>query len=501
MMRAPIYPFSTFSSRLPLARRLGVPILLALAATITAVPGSAQSAPGGFSLPTPSPTPAPAPQGPEDERSGVRIAPQVIPENQPTASPTPAPAASAPTPIPTPTRPTEQVEGRAAPLPRASTPTPSSSLPATRRPSEPVSLPDISGPVSGPDLGPDVGPGFSSDLTPGEDEGTIGPDGWYDVTPSGQTGSAAVPTAPRNTDNGAQSDVRDIATNGAVSIRNRVFVGLALMIVLAAALGGLFWRRRKLEQDQPDSDGRSIAFGLQKVIAQTVPSEAEQQSANPKPPATPTPEQASKPELKPAPESEPWLQPAAQPAPAPAAQKRSATPAVATPPREPAREPARLDLGLEIVGGSRSLMMFSIDFRLDIANRSDSAVRDLNVLGQLVCAQRGGSQAAPIAGRQLITELDRVGPQQSCRISGQLQLPLNEVKTIRQGSKPLFIPLLHLTIEVPRQPEMNRSFVIGNPSASSQNRVHPLPLDGPPGGLPGLRAQLIKQMQDGNAAA
>jgi hypothetical protein len=42
---------------------------------------------------------------------------------------------------------------------------------------------------------------------------------------------------------------------------------------------------------------------------------------------------------------------------------------------------------------------------------------------------------------------------------------------------------------------MNRTFVVGTPSETSQSRVHPLTLDGPPGGLPMLRAQMIKQFE------
>ena len=137
--------------------------------------------------------------------------------------------------------------------------------------------------------------------------------------------------------------------------------------------------------------------------------------------------------------------------------------------------------------------MFTLDFRIELANRSDNALRDLSVSGALACAQDTAANAAPLANGTEFASIERIGPQQSHRISGQLQLPLNQVKAIQQGSKPLFIPLLHVGLIGGGKPVLNRSFVIGTPSATSQTRVHPLPLDGPPGGLPSLRAQLIKQ--------
>ncbi len=493
MMRAPTNFFPIPTNRLPLVRPLAESGMLALAIATSAVASSAQNSPNSFSLPAPSPTPTPAPQGPLDERAGVPIAPRVIPERQPTiepaptstqpAAPTPAPTQSV-TPVPAPR---ESESERRLPSPRTNTtqtPATNRTTPSTQVSNGPVARPNVAGPsVAGPSVAePGIsGPGFGTELIPDDGEGPIGPDDWYAVTPDGETGSAAESNISSSTAGGASSPVRDIAATGADAIRSNVSIGLALMGLLSIVLGWLFWRRRKQDQIETVGDGPSLAYGVHKAIAQTLPSDSNEPQAAPTPQPTPAPKPAAAPKPDPV---EPKPQ---KPTPSP-------PPVIATPPGEP----ARVDLGLEIAGGSRSLMMFSIDFRLDIANRSDSALRHLNVSGQLVCAQHGDASAAPVEGRQLIEAIERIGPQQSRRVSGQLQLPLNEVKMIRQGSKPLFIPLLHITIEASGQLALKRSFVIGNPSANSQSRVHPLPLDGPPGGLPSLRAQLIKQPQSRN---
>jgi hypothetical protein len=151
----------------------------------------------------------------------------------------------------------------------------------------------------------------------------------------------------------------------------------------------------------------------------------------------------------------------------------------------------RLDLSMEVTGATRSLMMFTLSYRLTLANRTDSAVSDLRVAVQLACARRNESNAPSPGAAQQLAQVERVGPHQSRSISGDVQLPLSAITPLRQGSVPLFIPLLHLTIEGEGQQALARSFVIGTPSTASAARLHPIALDTPPGSIPGLRAQAV----------
>ncbi len=136
-------------------------------------------------------------------------------------------------------------------------------------------------------------------------------------------------------------------------------------------------------------------------------------------------------------------------------------------------------------------MMFMLEYRLSIANRSERAARDIEIVTTLSCAQRGTSNAAPLAGGQPHEVIDRIGPHQSRSVSGQLQMPLTEVQAIRQGQSPIFIPLLHVSLVSAGGQSLTRSFVVGEPSTASQGRVHPIRLDTPPGGIPGLKAREV----------
>jgi hypothetical protein len=157
----------------------------------------------------------------------------------------------------------------------------------------------------------------------------------------------------------------------------------------------------------------------------------------------------------------------------------------------PQRTAAPLDVVLEVTGATRSLMMFTLHYRLTLANRTGQAVSDINLAVLLACARAGtGNAAAPGAAQQL-DRVERIGPHQNLALTGEVQLPLSAIAPLRQGRTPLFIPLTHITIEADGQTPLTRSFVIGTPSAAGTGRLHPINLDTPPGSISGLMAQRI----------
>lgn len=516
----------------------GTATLAIAAASVAALPALAQSSPGGFSLPSPTPTPSSAPQGPADERAGVPIGPRVI--RQPTPTPTPqATIAPAPTPTPTPTSgPTPAstaTQGRSTPTPsptRTTRPTTGNSAPSAQgttasRPSAPTPTEtraadarDTGARGTEIPLSPDVGPGFDSLGDTDEELAPVGPDDWYDVDGADEPGR----------DYSAEESSNAIAAWD--TTQNRMIAGVVLILLLIGAVAATIWRRRRREHAVQSTPNTILASGVRKSMANQMPSilqdtpgwakgaaTKDATTAKPKPAAKPEPKPEPAPRPAPAPKVEvkPSIRPDTVPVapvdPQPAHEAKVAPepePEVAASPAIPAagaasseaiasRAPARIDLDLEIVSATRSFMMFTVEFRVEVANRSDHAVRDLAIAARLSSAQGGKGSAAPVAGGQPIATIDRIGPQQSRRVGGTLQMPLSEVTPIRQGSKPLLIPLLHLTLEGAGQATMNRSFVLGTPSATGSGRVHPLPLDGPPGGLPQLRAQAIKQPEPGDA--
>lgn len=153
--------------------------------------------------------------------------------------------------------------------------------------------------------------------------------------------------------------------------------------------------------------------------------------------------------------------------------------------------PNPLGVTLEITAATRSVMMFTLHYRIALANRSAQAVNGVNLAVALACARNGADNAPSPGAAQRLEQIARIGPHQTHTITGEVQLPLSQIAPLRQGSLLLFIPLAHVTIEGDSQHASTRSFVIGTPSAASTGRLHPIRLDLPPGSIPGLLAQRI----------
>lgn len=163
--------------------------------------------------------------------------------------------------------------------------------------------------------------------------------------------------------------------------------------------------------------------------------------------------------------------------------------AAAIPPERP-----RIDIAFEVTSATRSVMNFTLGWRITVVNRADTAISDLALAVQIACARAsaaaGGAGHAPLpASAQHLAAIDRLGPSQSRSLAGEVQLPLSAIAPLRQGTTPLLIPLVNMTVESEGQRALAKSFVVGTPSAGG--RVHPIPLDLPPGAIPGLVAQAI----------
>ncbi|HSF12539.1 MAG TPA: hypothetical protein VLA50_06150 [Erythrobacter sp.] len=150
-----------------------------------------------------------------------------------------------------------------------------------------------------------------------------------------------------------------------------------------------------------------------------------------------------------------------------------------------------LDIVLDVTGATRSLMMFTLHYRLTLANRTGQAISDVNLAVLLACARAGADNAVAAGAAQQLERFDRIGPHQNLAVTGSVQLPLSAIAPLHQGRTPLLIPLAHVTLEAEGQSAETRSFVIGTLSAAGTGRLHPIPLDTPPGSINGLMAQRI----------
>lgn len=157
-------------------------------------------------------------------------------------------------------------------------------------------------------------------------------------------------------------------------------------------------------------------------------------------------------------------------------------------------EKQRCDVRIEITSAMRSMMKVTVAFHATIANRSDRALRDLDVSADLVSARRsgGGEQLAGEASELPVMEsIERIGPHQSRTATGTVELPVADIEVLRQGQVPMFVPLLRLKVAGPGIETLVRTYAVGVANEMVAGKVHPLPLNGPPGNYHGVRAAAI----------
>ncbi|MEE4152704.1 MAG: hypothetical protein V2I27_00945 [Erythrobacter sp.] len=402
-----------------------------------------RSEPQDFTLPEPTRTRSAQPEGPADERAGVAIPPRVIPRKSAAPAPSQAPPErELPAPLPSPRPPAAQAPAqmppagdtaRIAPAPPLGSPSPA---PA-----------ELASPPAG--LG-EVQPPGSSDFLVGEEE-------WVELDPQssgadeGFAASGTVATAPF----AAQSEP-------ALPVPQAWL--WALVALLVGMVAGLVWwtrqgRRSRLTQ--------ALEGGLARGVSETI-------KARP---------------------VEPALTFASSP-------RAAALCKEGVLQQSALDERTALELSLEIVRATRSVMMFTLEYRLMLWNRSERAMRDLELHARLVCAKRAGAKSLMGGGDPPLAAIARIGPHQRRTISATMQLPLSDVEAMHQGDTPLFVPLLQIAIERPGTATIARSFVIGSPSRAgtmqagmiqaNRARLHPIPLDTPPGGIAGLCANEIR---------
>ena len=150
-------------------------------------------------------------------------------------------------------------------------------------------------------------------------------------------------------------------------------------------------------------------------------------------------------------------------------------------------------LELRVENVMRSMMMVSVKAQVMVANRSDRALRDLEICGDLISASRTVPMDQQLACGDMalapLTTIERIGPHQSRNVSINVQMPVAQIDVLQQAGVPMFVPLLRLCGHGETADPLAKTFVLGIGAAGT--KLHPLPLDGAPGGYQGVAAKPV----------
>lgn len=129
----------------------------------------------------------------------------------------------------------------------------------------------------------------------------------------------------------------------------------------------------------------------------------------------------------------------------------------------------------------RSMMFATLGYEIAITNRGGVPLENVQLGGDLVTAharvptaQQLADPALPLAPMKAIARLD---PGQSERLTGELRLPVGEIRPIPHGKAVVYVPLLRVRAEADGLAPVARTFVVGMTPGGPGQRLQPFRLD------------------------
>jgi hypothetical protein len=166
----------------------------------------------------------------------------------------------------------------------------------------------------------------------------------------------------------------------------------------------------------------------------------------------------------------PRVAPPAQPAAVPAAPTAPASPLPVGEPLQVTLEPLRLSL---------TLMNATLAWRLEVANRGSGSLTDLTIGADMISAHASMSREEQLSGPGRtalpVQRIARLEPGESRTVEGEFRLPLGQIVPIRQGNAALLLPLARFRVEAEGAQPLVRTFAVGQPGNGST--LQPFRLD------------------------
>jgi len=162
-------------------------------------------------------------------------------------------------------------------------------------------------------------------------------------------------------------------------------------------------------------------------------------------------------------------------------------------PQPVAADKGRFALEMKIVSIVRSVMMVTVKAQVTVANRSDRALRDLAISGDLISANKSTTMDQQIAREGMalapLITLERIGPNKTQVAEITLQMSTGQIDGFHQGNVPMFVPLARIIAECDSADPQMKTFVLGVEAPGS--KLHPLPLNGMPGEYQGVGSRPV----------
>ena len=157
-----------------------------------------------------------------------------------------------------------------------------------------------------------------------------------------------------------------------------------------------------------------------------------------------------------------------------------APPAASAPAAEPTTRPG-LEVELEPLRLSLTLMNAALSYRLLLNNRGSEPLEGLSIAADMIAAHatlsREQQLSGPDATAMQVASIALLEPGESRLVSAEFRLPFSQIMPVRQGNAALLFPLARFRIEGADREAVTRTFLVAQPSERPGAGLQPFRLD------------------------
>jgi hypothetical protein len=158
------------------------------------------------------------------------------------------------------------------------------------------------------------------------------------------------------------------------------------------------------------------------------------------------------------------------------------------PPPAPAAAAEPLQITLEPLRLSLTLMNATLAYRLEVANRGAAPIVGLAIGADMIAAHasmtREEQLSGPGEGAATVQRIERLESGESRIVEGEFRVPFSQIVPIRQGRAALLLPLARFRLVADGAAPVVRTFAVGQPGAKAA--LQPFRLDQGPRVYPTL---------------
>lgn len=138
-----------------------------------------------------------------------------------------------------------------------------------------------------------------------------------------------------------------------------------------------------------------------------------------------------------------------------------------------------LQVAMEPLRLSLTLLNATLAYRLEIANRGLSPIVDLGIGADMIAAHASMTREEQLAGpghdAGTVQRIERLEPGESHIVEGEFRVPFSQIVPIRRGNAALLLPLARFRLEAEGAAPVVRTFAVGQPGAGAA--LQPFRLD------------------------